>query len=138
MTVDKSHHNAILKFILLWARHAYPNPNDLSKTHVDIEVQGYTRAFWWYVVGAMLISAGFADSPLMAYHFELTHLFLSPWIPIAYAIAMGVDGAMSPILGYCYDRFGFKVLIIVTIIAAIFSLKIFVTCRDCIKFEFFT
>ncbi|WP_304985511.1 hypothetical protein [Coxiella-like endosymbiont] len=51
---------------------------------------------------------------LIAFHFEKISLMPSVWIPLAYAIAMGVDGIIAPFLGIWYDRFGIKVMILIT------------------------
>jgi MFS family permease len=51
---------------------------------------------------------------------------LSPiWIPISYAIAMGLNSLSAPLLGRLYDRKGFAVLIVVTIFSCFFAPLVF-------------
>src|SRR3990172_146048 len=56
--------------VLAAARLLYPQPQDLEISQTELQVQGFTRPFWLYVAAASLIAAGFADFPLIAYHFE--------------------------------------------------------------------
>jgi MFS family permease len=68
---------------------------------------------------------GYADFALVAYHFGQSHLFAPVWIPITYALALGSNIIIAPFLGYLYDRTGFVVLIIITIIASLFAPCVF-------------
>jgi MFS family permease len=110
---------------LLFAKKMYPNPHHLSSKRITLHSEGIPRIFWFYWVGALFVAAGFADFPLVAYHFEKKNLLTPAWIPLAYAIAMGVDGGMALWLGRLYDRYGFWVLIIVTFVAALFAPLVF-------------
>ncbi len=118
---------AIIALTLLGiARHLYSKPQDLEteKNNLEIsKVQG--RAFWFYLAGASLIAAGFADFPLIAFHFARLNILPKTWIPIAYAIAMGVDGFAALIFGHLYDRKGFVILIIITIFSSFFAPLVF-------------
>lgn len=107
--------------ILVVARYLYPRPRELEAISTTINARGLPDAFWLYLTGAALLAAGFADFPLIAYHFEKVGLTTHVWIPVAYAIAMGVDGLVAPLLGYLYDRHGFKVVIGVTLVGAFFA-----------------
>jgi hypothetical protein len=53
-----------------------------------------------------LIGAGYADFPLMAYHFGRTNLIGVGLIPILYAVAMAVDAVAALILGRWFDKAG--------------------------------
>jgi len=53
------------------------------------------------MTGAALVAAGFADFPLIAYHFTKTSSVPKDLVPVAYAIAMGVSGTGSLVLGAC-------------------------------------
>lgn len=112
--------------ILFFARYLYPHPEHLesSTTNLDIsKKQG--KAFWIYLSGAALIAAGFADFPLIAFHFAKMNILSKVWIPIAYAIAMGVDSIVALFLGFLYDKKGFIVLIIVTLFSSFFAPLVF-------------
>lgn len=110
---------------LLFARKSFPHPSQLSTKRIEFHSEGIPKIYWIYFIGALFVAAGFADFPLVAYHFEKEKLMPAAWIPLAYAIAMGVDGGMALWLGRLYDRFGFWILIIVTIVAAAFAPLVF-------------
>ncbi|MFN7097226.1 MAG: MFS transporter, partial [Gammaproteobacteria bacterium] len=71
------------------------------------------------------------DFPLIAFHFEKSHIMPAVWIPMTYAIAMGMDGLTAPLLGKLYDKIGFKVMIIVTIGASFFAPLVFLGNFTC-------
>ncbi|MBM4140781.1 MAG: MFS transporter [Nitrospira sp.] len=71
------------------------------------------------------IAAGFADYPLIAYHFEKVSLVRRDWIPLFYAIAMGVDGLAALVLGRIYDRKGMPIIIIAVLISVPFAPLVF-------------
>lgn len=75
--------------------------------------------------GASLIAAGYADFPLMAYHFQKTNVLSTVWIPVSYSIAMGVNTLTAPLFGHFYDRKGFLVLIVVTTLSSFFAPLVF-------------
>ena len=110
---------------VLFAKKLYPHPSKLSTKRIEFHTEGIPKIFWIYFIGSLFIAAGYADFPLMAYHFHKTNLLDPVWIPIAYAIAMGVDGGMALLVGRLYDRYGFWVLIVVTIIASAFAPLVF-------------
>ena len=80
---------------LLFAKKIYPHPHQLSVKSIEFHSEGIPRIFWFYFIGALFVAAGFADFPLVAYHFEKKNLLPPAWIPLSYAIAMGVDGAAA-------------------------------------------
>jgi predicted MFS family arabinose efflux permease len=77
------------------------------------------------MIGAGLVAAGFTDYPLMAFHFQRIHQIHSDWIPLLYALAMGVSGAGSLLFGRLFDRFGFNVIVALTLASAVFAPLIF-------------
>lgn len=103
------------------ARHLYPRPRDLEIKAPQLQAQGLPRVYWLYLVGAMLVAAGFADFPLIAFHFEKSDIAPHSLIPILYAVAMGVDALAALIFGQLFDRLGFDVLAIVTTASALFA-----------------
>ena len=58
--------------ILLLARWLYPSPRDLEPATPTHHGRGFPRAFWLCVAAAALVAAGYADFPLIAYHFGKT------------------------------------------------------------------
>ncbi len=85
--------------VLTTARFFYPRPQDLEFSETRLQVQGFSKAFWLYVAAAALIAAGFADFPLIAYHFQKVSVASATLIPILYAVAMGVDALAALAFG---------------------------------------
>lgn len=77
-----------------------------------------TPAFWLYAASAGLIAFGFADYPLIAFHYARAHVISQTWIPILYAFAMGMAGVGSLVFGRWFDRRGLFVLLPGTMIGA--------------------
>ena len=111
--------------LVLIARWAYPHPEDLETASTEITDQNLPGVYWLYLAGAALVGAAFADYPLIAYHFSQTGSVPKNWIPIFYAIAMAVSGTGSLTLGRLFDRWGFRVLIMLTILSAVFAPLVF-------------
>lgn len=103
--------------VLIFARAQYPHPRELEAKTVELDTHGFARPFWWYLAATACIAAGFADYPLIAYHFGKADIVPDHWIPLLYAIAMGVDGLAALALGRLYDRRGAGVLIVAALIA---------------------
>ncbi len=55
--------------VLLAARASYPRPRDLESKTPQMDMHGYAKPFWLYLAATACIAAGFADYPLIAYHF---------------------------------------------------------------------
>ncbi len=105
--------------VLLVARALYPRPRDLEPTAPELHASGFPRAYWWYLAAVAFVAAGYADFPLIAFHFQRTAVVPPNWIPIFYAVAMGVDALAALIFGYFYDRIGVSALISASLISAL-------------------
>jgi predicted MFS family arabinose efflux permease len=104
------------------ARVLYPRTEEFEpRTPARLESSGFPRAFWIYLIGAGLVAAGFADFPLIAFHFEKASVLAQDWIPVVYAIAMGVGGAGSLVFGKLFDRVGLKILAPLTLVTALYA-----------------
>ncbi|HXF62937.1 MAG TPA: MFS transporter [Caldilineaceae bacterium] len=114
---------ALAALILAWR--LYPHPRDFEVETVTLEGRGLTRPFWLYLAGAALIAAGYADFPLIAYHFERASIATDNWIPIFYALAMGIDALAALLFGRLFDRLGLVVLAGVAGISALFAPLVF-------------
>lgn len=106
------------------ARLIYPRPQDLEAASSRAG-HGFTHLYWVYLAGAALVAAGFADYPLIAYHFNHTGVASGFWVAIFYSVAMAVSGSGSLLFGRLYDRFGFRVLIVLTVLSATFAPLVF-------------
>ncbi|MGH3293362.1 MAG: hypothetical protein ACRDP7_16290, partial [Trebonia sp.] len=103
----------------------YPRPRDLAAGPAQATTQALPRVFWVYVGGAALAAAGFADFPLISYHFQHAGTVSPALTPVLYAVAMAVSGAGSLILGRIFDRAGIGVLIPLTVVAAAYAPLVF-------------
>ncbi|MCS7203545.1 MAG: MFS transporter, partial [Thermodesulfovibrio sp.] len=104
--------------ILLFARIMYPSPRDLEIGRPQIETKGLSKVYWIYLVAVALNGAGYADFPLIAYHFKKVATVPEHWIPVFYAIAMGVDALAALFFGYFFDRKGISMLVFSVILSA--------------------
>ncbi len=107
------------------ARLRYPQPQDLEIKRPSMHARALPRIYWIYFVGAALVAAGFADYPLIAYHFSRAHTVPPDSIAIFYAAAMGIGGGGSLVVGRLFDRFGFRVLIWLALLTAAFAPLVF-------------
>jgi MFS family permease len=115
----------IMLSLLAVARLVYPRPQDLVAQPAPVTTKKLPRAFWVYLAGAALAGAGFADFPLIAYHFQHAGTVSAGLTPVFYATAMAVSGAGSLILGRVFDRAGIGVLVPLTIVAAVYAPLVF-------------
>jgi len=76
--------------VLLSARFLFPRPHDFELTPQISETEGLASVFWVSIVAVAFIAAGYADFPLIAYHFDKAQIN-----------ACGVD---SDPLRCCYGR----------------------------------
>jgi MFS family permease len=103
------------------ARFQFPRPQDLEVKVAHLEARGFTSTYWLYLGAVGLVAAGYADFPLMAYHFGKEQLASSNHIALFYALAMGVDAVGALVLGRLFDRIGFATLVLATLISAGFA-----------------
>lgn len=111
--------------VLTAARLLYPRPQELEIRKTQLHFQGFSKAFWLYVTAAALIAAGFADFPIIAYHFQKASIASETMIPILYAIAMGVDAIAALLFGRLFDRFGLTTMMLVAALSAFFAPLVF-------------
>jgi len=111
--------------VLVAARLIYPHPGELEVDIPAPATRGFSRVFWLYLAAVGLIAAGYADFPLIAYHFEKAATVSASWIPIFYAIAMGVDALAALVFGWLFDRFGLTILVVVALLSALFAPLVF-------------
>jgi len=107
--------------VLLVARALYPRPQDLEPSSPAMKSRGFPRVYWLYLGGVGLVAAGFVDFPLIAYHFQRTGSVSQNWIPVFYAVAMGVDAIAALVFGRLFDRKGLSVLVVVSLVCSLFA-----------------
>lgn len=111
--------------VLITARWLYPQPRDLEVAQTELETKGFPRKFWLYLIAVALIAAGYADFPLIAYHLKKVSVVSDAWIPVFYAIAMGVDAIAALFFGYLFDRIGISILVIASLCSMLFAPLVF-------------
>ena len=82
----------------------------VSAVPVNRTPQVLPHVFWIYVAAAGLLAMGYADFPLVAFHFEEAGLMKPAMIPLMYTVAMAANGITAPLFGKLFDRFGLVVL----------------------------
>ena len=111
--------------VLLFSRFLYPHPRDLEATTPELETKGLTRVYWIYLAAMALIAAGYADFPIIAYHFQKTSVVPGNWVPIFYSVAMGSAAIAALIFGRLFDRKGIPVVIIAVLLSSVFAPLVF-------------
>lgn len=111
--------------LLAIARWQYPRPRDLETATLTLAGDGFPRVFWRYLAASACTAAGYADFPLIAFHFGKAGVVAERWIPISYAVAMGVDGLAALVLGRLFDRRGVPSLVLAALLSAAFPLLVF-------------
>jgi predicted MFS family arabinose efflux permease len=111
--------------VIINARFLFPRPRDFDLTPPALNAGGFKHAYWIYMIAIALVGAGYADFPLIAYHFGQSAVVSPPLIPMLYALAMASDAAASLVLGPLFDRRGLVVLIVGLMLAAAASPLVF-------------
>ena len=100
---------ALLAFVaMLAARIVYPQNKGTPPARKDTSV--LPKVYWIYVAAAGVLALGFLDFPLLSFHFENAKIVDKQYIPLLYALAMGVNGLTALIFGRLFDKYGIVVL----------------------------
>ena len=111
--------------VLAAARFLYPRPRDFEVDLGKQRIQGLPRTFWIYLAAVALLAASFADFPLIAFHFQRVAVVSGEWIPVFYAIAMGVDALAALVFGRLFDRKGISIMAMAALISSLFAPLVF-------------
>ena len=103
---------------LLAARRSYPQPQAFEPAAPSLDTKGFPRIFWLYLLAAGLLGAGYSDFPLIAFHLKRHAIASDSWIPILYAVAMGVNALTAILFGRLFDRIGIRALALAGVISA--------------------
>jgi MFS family permease len=96
--------------MVLVARRRFPHPLELRAATMILSAETRRRDYWVAAGALSLVGGATMDYPLIAFHFGETHAVPANWVPMLYALAMGVGAVLSPLLGKAFDRFGVPVL----------------------------
>ncbi|MCC7549900.1 MAG: MFS transporter [Methanobacterium sp.] len=111
--------------VLVISRILYPHPHDLEMDVPKIQTRGLMKVYWIYIAAVIFIALGFADFPLIAYHFQKVEIVSPVMIPIFYSVAMGVDAIAALLFGRLFDKIGMWSLIIAVLLSAFFTPLVF-------------
>ncbi len=111
--------------VLVAAKMLYPRPREFESAFARVQGKGLPRIFWVYLGAVGLIAAGYADFPLIAYHVKTSEVTSEAWIPLLYAVAMGVDALAALVLGRLFDRIGISTLIFAGLVSLLFAPLVF-------------
>jgi len=111
--------------ILLVAQRIYPNPSEFEPKTFDLKGEGLPQIFWIYLGAIALVAAGYADFPLIAFHFQKVSIGSQDQIPLFYALAMGVDAIAALAFGRWFDRIGFTSLTLAVLFSSLFAPLVF-------------
>ncbi|WP_017315144.1 MFS transporter [Mastigocladopsis repens] len=111
--------------VLLVAQRLYPNPRDFEQETPTLKGEGLPRVFWIYLGAVALVAAGYADFPLIAYHFQKGAIATEQTIPLLYAMAMAVDAVAALVFGRLFDRAGISILVIAVFLSLMFAPLVF-------------
>lgn len=75
--------------------------------------ENLNKNFWYYILFISFSVLGFVHFQIISYHFSKTNLFSLKYIPLLFALAMGVDAISALISGILFDKRGFSTLLLV-------------------------
>ncbi|WP_409429065.1 MFS transporter [Mycobacterium sp. SMC-11] len=111
--------------LLVWLRLRVPEPRDYEReepgavpAHPADAVGRLPAAFWRYCGFVALTMTGFTTFGLVSFHLVTQGLLPAAAVPVLYAAAMGADAVAALVSGWCYDRFGGKVVFALPILSA--------------------
>ncbi len=111
--------------VLICAMLLYPRPSDLEVSVPQLETRGLPNVYWLYLAGMALAAAGYADFPLIGYHFEKTMIVSRNLAPVFYSVAMGVEAITALAFGRLFDRLGIQVIIVAVLLSSLFAPLVF-------------
>lgn len=101
---------ALLALLFLWRAKRHDTGSEEVGKRLDR--QGFDRRYVLYLLFSVVSVMGFSHFILVAYHLEETHLLASATIPLMFSLAMGMDALAALAAGWCYDRYGLKLLVV--------------------------
>lgn len=91
--------------ILVVSRIKYPHPDEFETKTFSKGFKG-NKYFNLYMIAIVFIALGFIDYPVLAFHISKTSSINVIYVPLLYALAMGVDAIAALIFGHLYDKKG--------------------------------
>lgn len=97
--------------ILILSKQKYPHPETMESSSTK-QSPIKSRLLLLYFIAIAFIALGFIDYPILAFHVAQVATIDIIYIPLLYAMAMGVDAIAAFIFGHLFDRFGIVSLMI--------------------------
>lgn len=97
--------------VMLCAFFAFKNSGKIekeSKHAREDDGGGLNKTFWLYNIFSVATALGFFNFILIGYHLKKTGIMPDAEIPLFYAVAMAIDGAIALYIGRLYDRMNAK------------------------------
>jgi hypothetical protein len=108
------------------ARMIFPVPTHLEAGGpATAHAQGFTRAYWLYMVAGAFFAAGLMSFELVSFHLSSARIATGHWIPIFLALATAMSVVASLVLGKLYDKTGIAVVVVAVVLASLFSPLVF-------------
>ncbi|MFW9970969.1 MAG: MFS transporter, partial [Candidatus Odinarchaeota archaeon] len=101
-----------------------PEKEKVKKSNLQIK-SPLSREFIYYSLFILFSVVGFVGYPLIAFYTNANKILTLQYIPILYAISMGVDGVFALVIGNFFDKKGFKVLFLIPMLTVIMVLLVF-------------
>jgi hypothetical protein len=118
--------SAVLAFIaLIVARIIFPVPSRLEQDEETAKAEGFTPAFWIYMVGAACFGAGLMSFEFIAFHLASHRTANTHWIPVFLGISTGFGVLANLALGRLYDRNATGTIVGAVFVSALFSPFVF-------------
>ncbi len=101
---------------LFVTKNLYPHPVELE-TCIPQKVQDRKppSIFWAYIIFTSLVLFGIIPFHLCAYYFKTKSILSDKYIPLIFALAMGIDAVSALIAGKFYDKYKTNVLMIMPV-----------------------
>lgn len=116
----------IIAFVLIGrGTKLYPHPQHLELETIEVKPTKIPTSFWFYLMGAACIAAGYVDFPLIAFHFQKAGVLPMIWIPIFYMISMGASAIATLLFGWIYDHHGYVIIMITTVLSSLIAPLVF-------------
>jgi MFS family permease len=109
---------------LTFARFQFPVPSRLEE-HRSAPAQGFTAAYWLYMLAGACFAAGLMSFELIAYHISSSGLAETYWVPLFLAFGTAFGVIASLVLGKLYDRAGLPVILAAVLLTSLFSPLVF-------------
>ncbi|MBM3695804.1 MAG: MFS transporter [Actinobacteria bacterium] len=107
--------------VLIWLARRVPEPAvyEGPGPAPAASAAGLPAAFWRYALFTALSMAGYATWGLIGYHLSVRGLVSAATVPLIYALAMATDAVAALLSGHLYDRYGFRVLALLPVLAGV-------------------